>query len=490
MQAPDDAQVNAIPPGSLTAADQAALTALLASGEALAQVRPPSAAQIQSMEADAERTLAQLQDEAMPKATARALRSALRYWTLWYAAAYNEPLPLLATPPAPVPADRVLVFIAHHAPRLVAVPGARSKERTHLATDMPDWVRANLAALQAALPGTQAGRRRIAGRAAEAGYTAEADVPALKTLEHRLTLLSTLHRLRGLAPPAETDGRIRPMIRTVAKAVRAVASPALPRAKKAVTLGGANEGAAADPAALTLRQLVEACDPARDPALPEGAAVPRMSWQDRRDRAMLLVAFFAGGRRRSELASLRLEHLDHRPARLADGTATAAYWWRLYRLKGRVAESLDAPVLEVPIIGAAADALDDWLDVLRDAGHTTGPVWRSVYLSRPKKGMPSRETLGAPIPAEVLTAVLKDRARTALRWAGLADEERIEAIVAKLGAHSLRSGFATSQLEAGVDPLAVASMTGHRSLESFRVYDQRENASNPSLVVLDMARIP
>jgi hypothetical protein len=487
MQAPDDAQVNAAPPGSLTAADQAALTALLASGEALAQVRPPSAAQIQTMEADAERTLAQLQDEAMPKATALALRSVLRYWTLWYAAAYNEALPLLATPPAPVPADRVLVFIAHHAPRLAAVRGARSKERTHLTTDMPDWVRANLAGLQAALPGTQAGQRRMAARAREAGYSADADVPALKTLEHRLTLLSTLHRLRGLAPPAESDGRIRPMIRTVAKAVRAAGSPALPRAKKAVTLARRDD--AGDPAVLTLRQLVEACDPALDPDLPPGDALPRPSWLDRRDRAMLLVAFFAGGRRRSELADLRSEHLDHRPARLADGTAVAAYWWRLYRLKGRVAESLDAPVLEVPIIGAAAEALDDWLDVLRQAGITTGPVWRSVFLSRAKKGVPSRETLGAPIPAEVLTSVLKDRARIALGRAGLADEDRIEAIVAKLGAHSLRSGFATSQLEAGVDPLAIANMTGHRSLASFRIYDQRENSSNPSLGLLDRARL-
>jgi integrase len=487
MQAPE--QDNAAPAGHLTAADQRALATLLASGEALAQVRPPSAAQIQTMEADAERTLAQLQDEATPKATVRALRSVLRYWTLWYAAAYNEALPLLATPAAAVPADRVLVFIAHHAPRLAAVPGARSKERTHLTTDMPDWVRANLAALQAALPGTQAGRRRMAARATEAGYTAEADVPALKTLEHRLTMLSTLHRLRGLAPPGESDGRIRPMIRTVAKAVRAAASPALPRAKKAVTLGGPDGGAAGDTAALTLRQLIEACDPARDPGLPEGVALPRMSWLDRRDRAMLLVAFFAGGRRRSELAGLRFEHLDHRPARLADGTATAAYWWRLYRIKGRVAESLDAPVLEVPIIGAAADALDDWLDVLRQGGITTGQVWRSVYMSRPKKGETSRETLGAPIPAEVLTGVLKDRARIALGRAGLADEDRIEAIVAKLGAHSLRSGFTTSQLEAGVDPLAVASMTGHRSLDSFRIYDQRENTSNPSLKLLAGSRL-
>ena len=112
-----------------------------------------------------------------------------------------------------------------------------------------------------------------------------------------------------------------------------------------------------------------------------------------------------------------------------------------------------------------------------------GPVFAGL-ISREEKGVASREILGAPIPADVLTAVLKDRARIALRRAGLADEDRIAAIVAKLGAHSLRSGFTTSQLEAGVDPLAVANMTGHRSLASFRIYDQRENDSNPSLKLL------
>lgn len=55
-------------------------------------------------------------------------------------------------------------------------------------------------------------------------------------IEHKVSLLGTLHRLRGLLAPSEADGRIRPMMRNVAKAVRAAASPALPRAKKAVTL--------------------------------------------------------------------------------------------------------------------------------------------------------------------------------------------------------------------------------------------------------------
>jgi hypothetical protein len=61
--------------------------------------------------------------------------------------------------------------------------------------------------------------------------------------------------------------------------------------------------------------------------------------------------------------------------------------------------------------------------------------------------------------------------------------------VARLGAHSLRSEFTTSELGAGVDRLAVANMTGHRSLGSFRSYDQRENASNQSLALLDRTRL-
>jgi hypothetical protein len=53
----------------------------------------------------------------------------------------------------------------------------------------------------------------------------------------------------------------------------------------------------------------------------------------------------------------------------------------------------------------------------------------------------------------------------------------------------LRSGFTTSQLGAGVDRLAVANMTGHRSLGSFRSYDQRENDRNPSLAMLDRKKL-
>jgi integrase len=40
----------------------------------------------------------------------------------------------------------------------------------------------------------------------------------------------------------------------------------------------------------------------------------------------------------------------------------------------------------------------------------------------------------------------------------------------RYGAHSLRAGFATEGLERKVNEIALAAQTGHRSLETLRIY--------------------
>jgi hypothetical protein len=72
----------------------------------------------------------------------------------------------------------------------------------------------------------------------------------------------------------------------------------------------------------------------------------------------------------------------------------------------------------VPIIGAAAETLADWINLLRGAGFEAGPVWRHVYLARSRDARGRVETVGAAIKAEVLSDVLQARARIALHHQG------------------------------------------------------------------------
>ena len=97
---------------------------------------------------------------------------------------------------------------------------------------------------------------------------------------------------------------------------------------------------------------------------------------DVRDRALLLVAFASGGRRRSEVARLRVEQLipqDPVPAQPEDPdspqlTGVAV---QLGRTKTGVADE-DRRVL---LIGRPADTLLNWL---ARAKITTGAVFRSI----------------------------------------------------------------------------------------------------------------
>jgi integrase len=55
--------------------------------------------------------------------------------------------------------------------------------------------------------------------------------------------------------------------------------------------------------------------------------------------------------------------------------------------------------------------------------------------------------------------------RRRARAAGLRDLER-------LGAHSLRAGFVTAALDAGVPEAAVAQQTNHRSIQTLQKYNR------------------
>jgi len=158
-----------------------------------------------------------------------------------------------------------------------------------------------------------------------------------------------------------------------------------------------------------------------------------------RDRALLLAGF-AGGFRRSELARLQVEDLEGTP----DGLIV-----RLSRSKtdqegqGRaVALPYGSDPLTCPV-----RALRAWLE---EAGITTGPLFRAVD----RKGVVGNQALHADSVGYLVK-----------RAAGRAGLETLD-----YAGHSLRAGLATQAAMNGASELAIMKQTGHRSLATVRKY--------------------
>src|SRR3954470_5014010 len=176
---------------------------------------------------------------------------------------------------------------------------------------------------------------------------------------------------------------------------------------------------------------------------------------DVRDRALLLVAFASGGRRRSEVARLRVEQLipqDSVPAQPEDPdspqlTCVAV---QLGRTKTGVADE-DRRVL---LIGRPADALLNWL---ARAKITTGAVFRSI-----DRWGRLESTALSP---QAVNLILKKRAR-------LAGLDAVE-----LSAHGLRSGYLTETARRGIPLVEPCSSPSTAPCSRLRATTTRSNAS-------------
>lgn len=340
-----------------------------------------------------------LAEDALAPATRRSYAGALRYWADWHAAAFGTPLPLLAR--QPVPAETIAGFIAHHLPDGEAQPPRAG---------MPSAVRTRLESL------IQLHRRRSARQ------DGDPHLMALATLRHRLSSLQAIHRMLGLPVAWQDDSRVRLALRAAPRRVARTA-PALLRTPKAPLLRA------------DVLRMLDAC--AEDGV--RGA----------RDIALLWLAFGTGGRRRSELAGLRWEHL--RPNPEGEGAT-----WHLAAAKGRVADS-SAGVMRIPVVGSAWAAVLRWrAEVLRQAPALAerGPVLRRL--------LPDGTLLDEPLTGHDVWRIVRQRAASL----GL-DPDTV-------GAHSLRSGAATSFLLEGGALADASAMLGHRRLDTTRQhYDRR-----------------
>lgn len=168
------------------------------------------------------------------------------------------------------------------------------------------------------------------------------------------------------------------------------------------------------------------------------------SLRDLRDRAILMVAFASGGRRRSEIAGLRVEQLSpETPIEMPDGPPLPSLAIHLGRTKTTTGEQDDV----VYLTGRPVEALNAWTVA---AKIDSGSVFRAIG----RWGTVSRRA----IDPQSVNAILKQRAA----MAGLEPEE--------FSAHGLRSGYLTEAANRSIPLPEAMEQSRHRSVQQASSY--------------------
>ncbi|TBC02935.1 site-specific integrase [Rhizobium ruizarguesonis] len=310
--------------------------------------------------------------------------------------AYLEAWGLAATGqslPWPAPEALLLKFVAHH----LWDPDRRATDPNHgMPADVDESLRSQ-------------------------GFLKSVGPHAPATVRRRLANWSTLTKWRGL------DGAFAsPALKSAIRlAVRAAPRQRLRKSAKAVTGD-------------VLAKLLATC--ATD------------SLRDLRDRAILMVAFASGGRRRSEIAGLRREQLTvEPPIEIPDGPPLPSLAIHLGRTKTTSGEQDDV----VYLTGRPVEALNAWMTT---AKIESGSVFRAIG----RWGTVSRRA----IDPQSVNAILKQRAEMAGLDAG------------EFSAHGLRSGFLTEAAIRNIPLLEAMEQSRHRSVQQASNY--YNNATRPS----------
>ncbi|MGC4410007.1 integrase (plasmid) [Rhizobium rosettiformans] len=233
------------------------------------------------------------------------------------------------------------------------------------------------------------------------------------TVRRRLATWSTLTRWRGL------DGCFSsPALRSAIRlAVRATPRPRKRKSAKAVTGD-------------ILSRLIATCKTS--------------SLRDVRYRAILMVAFGSGGRRRSEIAGLRVEQLQpEEPIQVEGAPPLPSLSIQLGRTKTSGADNDEVVYLS----GQPVDALNAWLAA---ANIDKGSVFRAID----RWGNISRR----PLDPKAINDILKHRAQLA----GLDPTE--------FSAHGLRSGYLTEAANRGIPLPEAMEQSRHRSVQQASEY--------------------
>ncbi len=237
----------------------------------------------------------------------------------------------------------------------------------------------------------------VDGELVRRGVKAKLGPHAVATVEARVSHLSAAHVAQGLESPARD-----PRVVEILKAAR----------RQRARAGGQQRKAAMTVDALNA--MLATCE---------------QSTAGVRDRALLLLAFAAGGRRRSEVAAARVEDLKE-----IDGE----YVLRIRRSK----TDQEGAGLAVPVAGRAAAALREWLEA---AGLDSGRIFRRV--SR------AGNAFGDGISPYTVARVIQHHAELA----GL--DART------FGGHSPRAGFITEGAQRGIPLPELMALTGHKTVD-------------------------
>ena len=240
---------------------------------------------------------------------------------------------------------------------------------------------------------------------------------APNTVRRRLASWSTLHRWKGMEGPFAA-----PSLRSALRlAVRASPRPRQRKSKRAVTRD-------------VLDRLIATC------------ASDRLA--DTRDLAILLLAFASGGRRRSEVARLRVEQLRNEPPAPVDprdaGSPTLpCLAIQLGRTKTRDADEEGRELL----VGPPVEALREWLE---RADIKKGPIFCAI-----DRWDAVEEKALTP---QSINLIVKRRCG----MAGLEPDA--------FSAHGLRAGYLTEAARQGVALPEAMQQSQHRSVQQAASY--------------------
>lgn len=263
---------------------------------------------------------------------------------------------------------------------------------------------------------------QVAQRLIASGFRRSLTCPAPSTLDRRIASWRSFHRMRNLPSPFDA-----PLIRQArSKARRAGAPGRAPKSANPIT-----------------RDILEDMCAAAGPGL-----------RGLRDRAVLLLGWASGGRRRSEIAGIRWEDLD-----LSDFDKDGLIWLHLKETKTTGREKTPRLVLK----GRAARAVVAWIDAadIRD-----GPLFRKIE----KSGHPGRRGLSPAGIGQIVKRCLQETGRTA----------------DFASAHGLRSGFLTQAALDGAPIQAAMRLSLHKSAAQAQAYyEDVDIAANPATDLLD-----
>ncbi len=266
--------------------------------------------------------------------------------------------------------------------------------------------------------------------AAVSGYLTDMATLGAKvgTMSRRLSAIKFAHTLRNLPDPT-THARVVTVwegVRRTHAAPPAQADPLMPP---------------------ELQLVVTTCPATRTWKTPGRTAEPDRAGA--RDRALLLVGFFAA-LRRSELSALDVEHIDDH----ANGIV-------LSLARSKTNRFGDQP--ELVVLPRTTDsgmcpvtALRSWLAL---AGIESGPAFRPVAKNN------------RPVPRRLSAGAVNDLVQQAVQRSSIDPNNERD-----WSAHSLRAGFVTYAHLRGASDRAIAHQTRHRSLATFGTYVRVENA--------------